>query len=281
MSKPKRYFWLKLSDKFFDEIYIKALRQRENGDTLIIIYLKMGLSALKSDGVITYGHYFPSFTAELANALNETEKDIESALKALCEVKAIEIDDDSIFLLRFCDCFGSECESAQRVRTWREKQKNKLLQSNLDVKDSNKDVTTEKEKEKDINKEQEKDNNISSPTDNSSSIKTDCEEFVSSFNSICKSLPKVQKITDKRKSSIKAAARFLDEMNTNKEVLFSIVENSDFLTGRSGKWSSCCFDWIIKPNNITKIIEGTYSNKVTSARKTKTIDYNLDGFFDD
>ena len=274
MSKPKRYFWLKLSSNFFDEMYIKALRQRKNGDTMIIIYLKMGLLALKSDGVITYGHYFPSFITELANALSESEKDIEATLSALCEVKAIEIDEDSICMLRFSDCFGSECESAQRVRTWREKQKNKLLQSNIDVTPSNKEVTTEIEKEKDINIELEKDNT-------SKSIRIDYEGFVSSFNSICTSLPKVQKVTDKRRSSIKAAAQFLDDMNTTKEDLFSIVENSDFLTGRSGKWLSCCFDWIIKPNNITKIIEGTYDNKVTATRKTKTIDYNLDGFFDD
>jgi hypothetical protein len=36
------------------------------------------------------------------------------------------------------------------------------------------------------------------------------------------------------------------------------VENSDFLSGRSGKWRAT-FDWIIIPSNAVKIIEGNYS----------------------
>lgn len=46
--------------------------------------------------------------------------------------------------------------------------------------------------------------------------------------------------------------------------LFSLVENSDFLTGRNGKWSGCGFDWILQPSNLTKIIEGNYLNKANS-----------------
>ena len=39
------------------------------------------------------------------------------------------------------------------------------------------------------------------------------------------------------------------------------IEASDFLTGRKdGKWSAS-FDWIIKPENWVKVMEGNYDNR--------------------
>lgn len=43
--------------------------------------------------------------------------------------------------------------------------------------------------------------------------------------------------------------------------VFERVEKSDFLTGRNGKWEGCSIDWILKPDNWTKIIEGAYDNQ--------------------
>lgn len=108
----------------------------------------------------------------------------------------------------------------------------------------------------------------SSPTPIDRQPLFDYQSVVDCFNSVCTSLPKVQKLTDKRRKAIRSAATLLDNM-TFKEV-FGIVERSDFLTGRSGSWS-CGFDWIIKPANLTKIIEGNYSRdtkKIGNAQET-------------
>ena len=93
----------------------------------------------------------------------------------------------------------------------------------------------------------------------------DCQAVVKLFNSICKSLPSVQKLTDKRKKLIIGAEKLLSESSFTMtfEQLFRIVESSDFLTGRSGGWNGCGFDWILNLTNLTKIIEGNYKNKVT------------------
>lgn len=91
----------------------------------------------------------------------------------------------------------------------------------------------------------------------------DCQSVVNSFNSICVSLPKVQKLTDKRRKQIKSAKTLLGEMSF--EEFFRIVESSDFLSGRSGKWNGCGFDWVIQPANLTKVIEGNYQNQPTNA----------------
>ena len=87
----------------------------------------------------------------------------------------------------------------------------------------------------------------------------DYQSVIDCFNSICVSLPKVQKLTDKRRKAIKSAQKALDVMSFSD--FFEKVEASDYLTGRSGKWS-CGFDWIMKPSNLIKIIEGNYDNPV-------------------
>ena len=51
---PKRYYWLKLKDDFFSSKRIKKLRNMAGGDTYTIIYLKMQLLAMKTDGVLTW-----------------------------------------------------------------------------------------------------------------------------------------------------------------------------------------------------------------------------------
>ena len=50
----KRYYWLKLRENFFDEKYIKALRRLPDGDALCIVYLKMQLKSLQTEGIINY-----------------------------------------------------------------------------------------------------------------------------------------------------------------------------------------------------------------------------------
>lgn len=86
----------------------------------------------------------------------------------------------------------------------------------------------------------------------------DYNSVVELFNSICKSLPKIKKLTDKRRKAIKSASKILEG---NFQKLFEMVENSDFLTGRSGNWGGCGFDWILKSSNLIKILEGNYTNK--------------------
>lgn len=106
-----------------------------------------------------------------------------------------------------------------------------------------------------IGKERLSDNTSSTSVDRQPPI--DYQSVIDSFNTVCTSLPKVQKLTDKRRKAIRSASALLDDMTF--EEVFVIVERSDFLTGRSSAWS-CGFDWIMKPANLTKIIEGNYHN---------------------
>ena len=100
------------------------------------------------------------------------------------------------------------------------------------------------------------------------------QEIVSLFNQLCVSLPRVEKLTANRKQRIKAADR---ELHGDFSSFFQKIEESDFLTGRTGNWSGCSFDWCLKPSNIIKIVEGNYSNKPQSANTGQGyyIDYGM------
>jgi hypothetical protein len=84
------------------------------------------------------------------------------------------------------------------------------------------------------------------------------ESFKNQFNEICISLPKVRLLTKTREVHIKTLLETLDKSGLATAEYLKMVENSDFLSGRSGKWRAT-FDWIVTPSNAVKIIEGNYS----------------------
>lgn len=42
---------------------------------------------------------------------------------------------------------------------------------------------------------------------------------------------------------------------------FAFVAESDFLTGRDGKWTACDLGWLCNETNFAKVVQGNYTNK--------------------
>ena len=137
----KQFFWLKLKDNFFDEKYVKALRRLPNGDTLTIIYIKMQLKSLNTDGHIYYENFLTDSISELAMTLDENEDDVKAAVEALVRFGAVERqEDETIFITSMQESLSSESSSAERVRKHRA---NKTLQCNAPVTICNTECNTE------------------------------------------------------------------------------------------------------------------------------------------
>ena len=153
----KKYFWLKLKNDFFNQREIKKLRRIAGGDTFTIIYLKMQLLSVQSEGVLKFEGTEESLSEQLALELDEDEDNIKLTLAFLSQNNLIEQISDSEFLMpQATQSLGSEVDSAERVRRHRGK---KALQCNADVTQGNADVTkcnTEIEIEKEIELEIEK-----------------------------------------------------------------------------------------------------------------------------
>lgn len=257
-EKTKRFWWLKLREGFFDQTVIKKLRRTAGGDTYTIIYLKMQLLSLRNEGVILFENVEETLYEELALKLDEAEEDVQFTLLFLEKHKLIEVVNDREYMLpEAVKNMDSESDSAARMRNMRERRQIKSSQCNaLPSQCAHSNVTCDTEREK----EREKDIDISLSSDDDKTIRMDYQKIVDQFNSVCRSLPKVQSITDKRKKAMRAADKHLDSIG-GFHALFEKVEQSDFLTGRSGSWSGCGFDWILKPANMTKIMEGNYDNR--------------------
>ena len=80
-------------------------------------------------------------------------------------------------------------------------------------------------------------------------------------NNICAPVPKVEKITKYRKAKIRIR---LTEKEFDYETAIRKINESDFLSGRSGDWSAT-FDWFVgNDKNYIKILEGNDDKKLKS-----------------
>ena len=158
-----RYYWLRLQENFFKSLRIKKLRKLAGGDTFTIIYLKMQLMAIKSDGILTYKGVEPTFAEELALDMDESADNVEITVRYLLSCGLMETADDKEFFLPYAvENTGKEGSSAKRVREYRER---KALQCNANVTDAALHCHGEKEKEIEIEKEIKKEEDIEPPAE--------------------------------------------------------------------------------------------------------------------
>lgn len=122
MSEVKKFYWLKLKSDFFNSKRIKKLRRMAGGDTYTIIYLKMQLAALKTDGVLQWTGVEDDFASELALDLDERSEDVQMTLAFLLAQGLIETSNgESYFLPWVVENTGSETDAAERMRKMRER----------------------------------------------------------------------------------------------------------------------------------------------------------------
>lgn len=129
----KRYYWLKLVEDYFNSPKIKKLRKIAGGDTYTIIYLKMQLLSISTNGIISFEGIEQSFDEELALKLDEDLDNVKVTLAYLQSQGLIENNSNDFLLPEACKNIGSECDSAKRVREFREKKNTQVLQCNDSV----------------------------------------------------------------------------------------------------------------------------------------------------
>lgn len=97
----------------------------------------------------------------------------------------------------------------------------------------------------------------------------DKKDFISFWNSLASktSLPTLKALTDDRVKHIKARCK---DYNLNIEEFKSELESkilaSAFLRNET-EWNKLSFDWVVKPNNFVKVIEGKYQDEKTVEEK--------------
>lgn len=96
------------------------------------------------------------------------------------------------------------------------------------------------------------------------------------YNCICgDKMPRVQKLSDVRRRHIKA--RFSDGYTIDDfQRMFEEAASSPFLCGDNSRNLVAGFDWLIKPENMLKVLEGNYS--VRNHSNSEEHSYDLEMF---
>ena len=91
------------------------------------------------------------------------------------------------------------------------------------------------------------------------------KEITDLYNQICTDLPACVKLSESRKKAIRArlsSGYTVEDFKT----LFQKTKDSSFLTGGNNRNWIAGFDWLIKDNNMAKVLEGTYDDRSMAAR---------------
>lgn len=267
--------WIKITTDIFDDEKILLIDSMPDSDEIIIIWFKLLCFAGKQNnkGVFMMNN-IPYTTKMLSTIFRRSEETVIKALKIFEEFGMIQYINGTITITNWgkhqnLDKIEANNEYMRNyMREYRKKQKAVATNKNEDKvngKSNGKVNINSAEKELDLEKdiESEKSKREDSISDETLS-NLDYDSIINSFNSICKSLPKVIKLTEKRKKAITEVNKLLG--NITFEQLFEKVANSDFLSGRKGNWCST-FDWIVAPANTLKIIEGNYDDRKQKSKE--------------
>jgi predicted phage replisome organizer len=159
-TKNKIYFWLKVDKKFFDNLFIKRLKNVPGGYTMIVIYIRLMLESLESDCILYYEGYFETLKEELALKLDVSEDEIDMTMAYFTKCGLIQFDGENNAKMEQAEALvQQETNQAAYMRQYRKAQKEKqgnltMLSQNPTLLNSCKtEIEKEKEKEIDIKKD--------------------------------------------------------------------------------------------------------------------------------
>ena len=101
--------------------------------------------------------------------------------------------------------------------------------------------------------------------DNRKEIENKRNKIKEIYNTFCTNLPQVQKLTDKRNTAID---KFIKEFTEEQfEQICQIANSTDFLIGKNDKGWKADFDFLMRIDKATNIIEGKYNNTKGEIKK--------------
>ena len=273
MAEAKRFYWLKLKHEFFKKnIYVKKLRRMNNGTELAFLYLELLTYSLEDNGIITFQGVEENLGEELALNLDEDADLMCELIDFLLKYDLLVPQEDNNFLLvEVLESTGSETKQAEynRIRRANERKGNLVTESGNNVTNEGNNVTNcypndkqcflEKEKEKREREEIEREGDDPQPAEKVKNF-IDYQKIVDLYHEKCPSLSRIKYLTPERKQRLK---NLLSKYSIEQiEKAFEKAQSSAFLRGEcngSGHESwKADFDFIIKPKNFIRIIEGVY-----------------------
>ena len=286
--------WIKIATNIFNDEKILLIESLPAADSIITIWFKLLALAGKqnNDGVFLLNDKV-AYTEEMLSAIFRRDLNIvRLALNTFEEFGMIEIINGVITIPNWNKHQTLDSYEKKKIRDRIYQAERRAKQKKIaekpyrsmsgDLSDDNSSCVAVSEEEK------EKDNNISispkgdidivggAPTEPQDPEPGEAKREIlryntikADFNGICKDFPEVKAMSDTRKKAVRTLLNELENLEVlpglspydRLRELFRMVQESDFLTGRDGKWGKCSFDWIVNKKNALKILEGNYANK--------------------
>ena len=258
--------WIKVVTDMFDNRKIKQIEQLPDGDSIIVIWVKLLCLAgnVNECGFVFFTKEIPYTEEMMATEFNRPVSTIRLALQTFERFGMIEIVNDIIKISNwenYQNVDGMDKlreQTRKRVAKYREKQRLLLedkvkkdcnVTCNVTVTESN---AIERDIERDIEQDKEKEK------------KNNYLKIIDMYNKTCVSLPRAKCLSDARRKAIKARLNTytIDDLKR----AFEKAEASSFLKGANDRNWRATFDWLLKDSNIAKVLDGNYDNlRVTAA----------------
>ncbi len=248
MSDNKKYYYLKLKENFFDSEEMIILQNMPDGYLYSDILMKLYLRSLKNEGKLMFKDLIPYTPSALAQVVRHQIGTVEKALKIFQELGLVEIlDNGAIYMLDIQNFIGESSTEADRKRSYRAK-----IQKEIKTLGQTSDKCPDKNPpEIDIEKEIE--------------IKIDYNNIIEIYNFNCPNLPQVKKITEKRKRMIRT---FLKEFTEEQFAeICKMANNNSFLTGKNNRGWKADFDFLMRVDKATSVLEGKYGSSTDEKSK--------------
>ena len=257
--------WIKVMTDMFDNRKIKQIEQLPDGDSIIVIWVKLLCLAgnVNECGFVFFTKEIPYTDEMMATEFNRPVSTIRLALQTFQRFGMIEIINDVIKISNwenYQNVDGMDKlreQTRKRVAKYREKQKHLL--EDKGQKDSNVtcNVTVtecnaiEEDKEEDIERDKEED------IEKEKNI-INYQKIVDMYNDTCVSFPRVKSLSEARRKAIRARLKTYSVDDLQR--VFEKAEASNFLKGANGRNWNATFDWLLKDSNIAKVLDGNYDN---------------------
>ena len=187
----------------------------------------------------------------LSQLTGYTKNGICKALKSLVDKGLISKQDEIVNNIKYCRYRTTELHTIQLSCTENEESVQLSCTNNKQL--ISKDIS-----------------NIDNKIDNK-----EIEWFLKNYHSICVSLPKVMKLSEKRKKAIR---KILDTFSKDNILeCFELAEQSDFLKGNNERGWKADIDFILREDKFINIVEGKYGGRKKTRNTANSIEHLYEG----
>ena len=283
MATGKRYYWIKLRESFMGSDEVDYLMSRPNGANYIVLYQMLCLKTINTEGKLScqMGEILMPFDIE------KIQRDckwfsidtIRVALNLYRSLGWIYEDQNGILVLDdYQNLVGSETDYAAQKKLQRQNQQRQISPPSVDegvdivhdtVHTENRDKILEIRDKDFRDEEQEIEGEdigippaaVSPPPPRPSPCPF--KKIMDLYHQICVSYPRIEDIDGERKKAVAARWRKYGDIAVFEQV-FRIAQASSFMKGENGRNWHADFDWMMRPTNISKILEHKYDDKPTA-----------------